>query len=62
MLASSSFREESVETVISMSNGFITGHLTIWLDAMLKAVKFPTGVAHLDTGLADMDADTLTLK
>ena len=33
-------------------------HLT-GLDAVLHAVELPARVAHLDPGLADVDADTL---
>ena len=55
MLASSSLREEGVEGVISTSNGLVTWHLTIRLDAVLQAVQLPAGIAHLDSGLADMD-------
>ncbi len=62
MLASSSLTEEGVEGVISSSNGLVTGHLTIRLDSMLQTVQFPAGIANLDSGLANMDADTLTLK
>ena len=29
---------------------------------MLQAVELPAGVANLTTGLADVDADALTLK
>ncbi len=61
MLASSSLTEESVEGVISPSDGLVTGHLTIGLDPMLQTVQFPAGIAHLDSGLANMDADTFTL-
>ena len=55
VLASSSFAEESVEGIVTSSNGLVTGHLTIRLDAVLKAVQLPAGIAHLHTGLANMD-------
>ena len=35
--------------------------MSIWLDAVLKAVELPTGVTNLATGLADVDRDALTL-
>merc|ERR1719431_384860 len=60
MLASTSLAEEGVEGVITTSNGLITGHLTIRLDAVLQAVQLPAGIAHLHSGLADMDRDTFT--
>ncbi len=61
MLASTGLTEEGVEGIISTSNGLVTGHLTIRLDSVLQAVQLPAGIAHLDSSLADMDADTLTL-
>ena len=62
MFASSSLTEEGVEGVVSTTDGLVTGHLTIRLDAMLQAVQLPAGIADLDTSLADVDTDTLTLK
>ena len=62
MLASSSLTEEGVEGVVSTTNGLVTGHLAIWLDSVLQAVQFPAGITDLDTSLADMNGDTLTLK
>ncbi|RWW30080.1 hypothetical protein BHE74_00033811 [Ensete ventricosum] len=32
------------------------GHDAIWLDPVLEAVELPASIAHLDAGLADMDA------
>lgn len=32
------------------------------LDAVLEAVEFPAGVAHLDAGLADVHADAFPLQ
>jgi hypothetical protein len=55
VLASSSFAEEGVEGVIATSDGLVRGHLTIWLDSVLEAVEFPTGVTDLDTGLTNMN-------
>ena len=62
MLPSSGLGEESIETVISGSDGLVGGHLAIRLDAVLQTVELPAGVANPDTGLADVDTDTLTLK
>ena len=61
MLASASFGEEGVEGVISTTDGLVRGHLAIRLDPVLQAVELPAGIAHLATGLADMDGDTFTL-
>jgi hypothetical protein len=44
MLSSSGFGEKSIKSIISTSDGFIRWHLTVWLDSMLKAEKFPAGV------------------
>jgi len=62
VLASSGLTEECVEGVVSTSNCLVARHLTIRLDAMLQTVQFPAGVAHLHSGLADMDADAFTLQ
>merc|ERR1719234_2204644 len=58
VLASAGLREEGLEGVIS--EGIVRGHVTIGLDAMLKAVELPAGVTNLATGLADVDGDALT--
>jgi hypothetical protein len=54
--------KESVEGVITTSNGLVTGHLTIRLDAKFQTIQLPACIANLDTGLANMDGNTLTLK
>ena len=61
MFASSSLTEEGVERIVSSSNGLVTGHLTVRLDAVLQAVQLPACIAHLGSGLADMHRNTLTL-
>ena len=61
VFASSSFREESVERVVTSSKGFITWHLTIRLDSMFQTVKLPASIAHLATGLANVDGDAFPL-
>jgi hypothetical protein len=60
VFSSSGLAEESVERVIASSDGLVTGHLTIRLDTVLQAVQLPAGIAHLDSGLADMDTDAFT--
>jgi hypothetical protein len=55
MFSCSSFTEESVEGVVSTTDSFITWHLTIWLNSVFKTVQLPTGIAHLNSGLANMD-------
>merc|ERR1711881_809319 len=60
VLAGTSLGEKGVERVVSASDGLVAGHLSIWLDAVLEAVELPTGVTDLDTGLSDVDGDTLS--
>jgi hypothetical protein len=55
VFSSSGFGEESVEGVISSSDGLIGRHLTVRLDSVLKAEKFPAGVTDLDTALSDVN-------
>ena len=55
MFASSRLTKECIEGVVTSSNGLITWHLTIRLDSMFKAVQLPACIAHLHTGLANMD-------
>ena len=62
VLSRSSLTEEGVESIITTSDGFVRGHLAIRLDTMFQAVKFPAGITDLDTGLSEMNRDTLTLK
>jgi len=62
VFASPSLTEERVEGVVSTSNGLVTRHLTIRLDSVLQTVQLPTRIAHLHSGLADMDTDALTLQ
>lgn len=61
VLASSSLAEEGVEGVITSTDGLVTRHLSIRLNTVLKAVQLPAGISNLDTSLADVDGDTLTL-
>lgn len=61
MLPSSGLTEEGVEGVVSSSDGLVAGHLSVRLDPMFQAVKLPAGIANLDTGLTNVDGDTLTL-
>jgi len=60
MFAGSSLTEEGVEGIVSASDGLVTGHLTVRLDAVFQAVQLPAGIADLDTSLADVDTDALT--
>jgi len=62
VFAGARLSEERVERVVSSSDCLVTRHLAIRLDAMLKTVQLPAGVAHLHSGLADMNADALALQ
>lgn len=61
VLASSGLAEESVERIVSTPDGLVCGHLAIRLDAVLQAVKLPAGITDLDSGLANVYRDALTL-
>ena len=45
------FPEKSVESIISASNCFVIWDFSIELNAMYKAIEFPTGITSLDTSL-----------
>ena len=62
VFSSSCLAEESVERVVPTAYGFVAGHLTIGLDSVFQAVKLPASVSNLNTGLADMNREALTLK
>jgi hypothetical protein len=55
VLAGTSLGEEGVESIITATDGLVRWHLTIWLDTVLEAEKFPAGVTNLDTGLTDVN-------
>lgn len=61
MLSSSSLTEKSVEGIISSADGLVTGHLSVWLNAMFQAVKLPAGIPNLDASLSNVDGDAFTL-
>lgn len=62
ILPSPSLTEEGGEGVIMASHRLVAGHLAVWLDAVLQTVELPAGVPHLNTSLAYVDGDALTLK
>ena len=61
VLSGSSLAEESVKGVVSSTDGLVGRHLSIRLNPMLQTVQFPGSVTALDSSLADVDRDTLTL-
>ena len=58
-LTRSSFVEESGEAVVS-SILVISGKSSIRLQSVLQTVELPTGIAHLTSGLADVNRDTFS--
>ena len=64
VLARARLLEEGAERVIPQHAGarhIVIWHCAIGLDAVLHAVELPAGVADLDTSLAHVDGDALTL-
>ena len=62
VLSSARLAEEGIKGIVSSTDGFVGGHLTVWLDAVLQTVELPAGIANLHPSLSNMDGDTLTLK
>lgn len=62
MFARAGFAEKCVEAVCFNADGRIGRHYAVWLDAMLEAVEFPTGVAHLYARLSNVNADAFALE
>jgi hypothetical protein len=60
VLASTGLGEEGVEGIISVTDRLVRGHLTVGLDAMLKAVKLPASISDLGTGLSDVNGDNFS--
>ena len=60
MLTSTCLREEGVEGIVTTTNGLITWHLPIWLDAVFQTKELPACITNLDAGLANVDAKCLT--
>mmetsp|Transcript_91046 Transcript_91046/g.236045 ORF Transcript_91046/g.236045 Transcript_91046/m.236045 type:complete len:217 (+) Transcript_91046:520-1170(+) len=54
------FGEEGVERVVAATDGLVTRHLSVGLDAVLQAEELPASITDLDACLADVDADSLT--
>ena len=60
MLARVGLPKEGVEGVIGLTDGVVIRHHAVGLDAVLKAVELPTGIAHLDPGLANVDGNAFS--
>jgi hypothetical protein len=59
MFPSPSLGEEGAEAIVKTSSCLLRWQHSIRLKAMLKAVEFPAGIAHLATSLANMNRDAL---
>jgi len=55
MLASTSLREKGVESVVTTSDGLVTRHLPIGLNAVLQAIQLPACITDLDTSLTNVN-------
>ena len=62
VLSRASFREKSIERIISNANRIVRGHQSVRMDSVFKAEKLPSGIAHLHTGLADVNWNYFPLK
>ena len=60
VLSGSGFGEEGVEGIITATDSFVGGHLTVRLDAVFEAEEFPAGIADLDTSLTNVDGDNFS--
>jgi len=60
VLAGTGLGEEGVEGIITATDGLVGRHLSVRLDAVLKAVELPAGITGLDTSLANVDRKTFT--
>ena len=58
----SGLAEKRVEGIVSSADGLVAWHLAIRLNSMLQAVQLPTSVSNLNSGLANVDWNTLTLE
>ncbi len=62
VFAGAGFAEEGIKTVVAGSDSLVGWHLTVRLNAMFQTVEFPAGISDLNSGLANVDRDTFTLK
>merc|ERR1719201_58797 len=60
MFASTCLTEECVKCIVASTNGLVTRHLAIRLNAVLKAEQLPTCITNLNTTLSEMEAKHFT--
>ena len=58
MFSCSSLRKESAEAIIDCTSCLVRRHHAIGLKSVLKAVELPASIAHLATGLTNVDRKT----
>jgi hypothetical protein len=59
VLASTSLREEGVESIVLDADGLVGWHSAIRLNSVLEAEKFPAGITNLGTSLANVNTNRL---
>lgn len=62
MLPTDSFIEKCCERVIVVELIVLLLEGAIWLNAVLQAEEFPACISYLNSSLANMNRDALTLK
>ena len=62
MFSGAGFAEKRVEGIIYHADSLVARHLTIRQNSMLQAVQLPTSISNLNSGLTNMNRDTLTLN
>ena len=60
VLSSSGFGEEGVEGIITTTDSFVGGHLSVRLNSVFEAEQFPASVTNLDTSLTNVNGDNLS--
>lgn len=60
VLSGSGFAEEGVEGIITATDGFVGGHLSVRLNSVLEAEEFPASVTDLNTSLTNVNGDNFS--
>ncbi len=60
VLSGTGLAEEGVEGIITATDGFVGGHLSVRLDSVLEAEEFPAGIADLNTSLTNVNGDNFS--
>ena len=62
MFSGAGFAEKRVKGIIYHADNLVARHLTVRQNSMLQAVQLPTSISNLNSGLTNMNRDTLTLN